>query len=65
MNDAPVSDLLRQAIIKTDNHLIYFLILVGRIVQTLIELQEHTLYFISVGQFKMSHMFQDQLFNKV
>ena len=24
MNDAPVTDLLIQAIIKTDNHLIYF-----------------------------------------
>ena len=35
MNDAPVTDLLRQASIKTENHLMDFLILVGRIVQTL------------------------------
>ena len=37
INDAPVSYLLRQAGIKTENHLIDFLILVGKIVQKLAE----------------------------
>ena len=60
MNDAQVSDLLRQASIKTDNHLMDFLIIVGNIVQTLAEVQENTLYFINAGQLTMSHMFQDQ-----
>ena len=40
LNDAPVTDLLRQANIKTKNHLMAFRILVGRIVQTLEEVQE-------------------------
>ena len=35
MNDAPLSDLLIQASIKTENQLMTFLILVGKIVQTL------------------------------
>ena len=65
MNDAPVTDLLRQASIKIKNHLMDFLILVGKIVQTLAELQEHTLYFIKVGQLTIAHMFQDQLLNQV
>ena len=39
LNDAPVTDLLRQAIIKTKNHLMAFLILVGKILQTLAEVQ--------------------------
>ena len=65
MNDAPVTELLRQASIKTDNHLMAFLILVGKVVQKLEEVQEHTLYFIKVGQLTMSHMFQDQLLNQV
>ena len=37
LNDAPVTDILRQASIKTKNHLMDFLILVGKIVQTLEE----------------------------
>ena len=65
MNDAPVSDLLRQASIKTKNQLMDFLILVGNIVQTLAEVQEHTLFFIKVGQLTMAHMLQDQLLNNV
>ena len=64
MNDAPVSDLLIQATIKTENHLMDFMILVGKIVQTLAEVQEHTLYFIKVSKFTMAHMFQDQLLNQ-
>ena len=39
LNDAPVTDLLRQASIKTKNNLMDFLILVGNIVQTLKVLQ--------------------------
>ena len=42
-----------------------FMILVGNIVQTLAELQEHTLSFIKLGQITMSHMFQDQLINQL
>ena len=39
LNDAPVTDLLRQANIKTKNHLMDFLILVGNIVHKLEEVQ--------------------------
>ena len=42
-----------------------FFIPVGNIVQTLEEVQEHTLFSIKVGQFTMAHMFQDQLLNPV
>ena len=65
LNDAPVTDLLGQANIKTKNHLMDFLILVGKIVQTLEEVEEHTLFSIKVGQLNMAHMFQDQLLNTV
>ena len=51
--------------IKTKNHLMSFLILVGNIVQTLEEVQEHTLFYIKVGQLTMAHMFQDQSLNPV
>ena len=37
MNDAPVTDLFRQASIKTEIHLMVFLILVGNIFQTMAE----------------------------
>ena len=37
VNDEPVTDILMQANIKTKNHLMVFLILVGEIVQTLEE----------------------------
>ena len=65
LNDAPVTDLLRQANIKTKNHLMDFLIPVGKIVQTLQEVQEHTLFSIKVGKLTMANMFQDQLLNPV
>ena len=42
MNDAMVSDLLRQASIKTENQWIDFMIIVGKIVQKLAEVQENT-----------------------
>ena len=42
-----------------------FLIIFGKIFQTLEELQEHTSFSIRVDQLTMSHMFQDQLHNTV
>ena len=42
-----------------------FLIIVVNIVQTLAEVQEHTLYFIIVGKFTITCMFQYQLLNQV
>ena len=65
INDTLVSDLLTQASIKYDNRLMDFLILVGKIVQTLVEVQDNTLYFINVGQLTMAHMFQDQFLSRV
>ena len=65
MNDSPVSDLLRQVSIKTENHLVAFLIIVGNIVQKLEEVHDHTVSLIQLDQFTMSHMFQDQLLNQV
>ena len=41
------------------------MIIVGKIVQTLAEVQEHTLYFINVVQLTILHMLQDQLLNQV
>ena len=65
LNYAPVTDLLKQASIKTKNHLMDFLILVGRIVHTMEEVKEHILFSIKVVQLTMSHMFQDQFLNPV
>ena len=65
MNDAPVTDILRQTNIKTNNHLMDFLILVGKIVQTMEEVQEHSIFSIKVGQLTIAHMFQDQFLNTV
>ena len=65
MNNAIVTDLLIQASIKTEKRLIDFLILVGNIVQTLEKAQEHTLYFIKVGQLTTIHMFQEKLLDQV
>ena len=64
-NNAQVSDLLRQASIETENQSMDFFILVGKIVQTLVEVQDHTLYFTKVEQLTMAHVLQDQLINKV
>ena len=41
------------------------MILVGKIVQTLEEVQGNTLFSIKVSQLNMVHMFQDQLLNQV
>ena len=65
MKDALLSDLLKNACLKTDNQLMVSLIIVGNIVQKLSELQENTLYFIRVGQLTMAHIFQEQLLNQV
>ena len=65
MKDAPLSELLRKSSIKTDKQLMVSMILVGKIIQTLAELQEHILCFFTVGQLTMSQMLQEQLLNKV
>ena len=65
MDDAPVSDLLIKAIIKTENQLMDFSDSSWKIFQTLVEVQEYILYFIKVFQLTMAHMFQDQLLNQV
>ena len=41
------------------------MILAEKIVQTLIEVQEHKSSFINVGQLTMAHMFHDHLINQV
>ena len=56
INDSPVYYLLRQWV---------SLIVVGKVFQTLAEVQEHTSSFIKVGQFTMAHMVQDQFLNPV
>ena len=56
MNDAPVTGLLRQVSIKTENNLMVFMILVGNLFQTLAEVQVHTLYFIMVIRLTMAHI---------
>ena len=63
--DETLFDLLRQANIKTYNQLMVLMIIVGNTVHTLVELQEHILYLIKVGQLNMAHMFQDQFPNQV
>ena len=65
MKDETLSNVLIQANINTGNQLMFPLILVGKIFQTLEELQEHTLYFMKVYQLTISHMLQDQLINKL
>ena len=65
MNDAPVTDLSRQASIKIENHLMAFSDSAWQDFQTLEEVQEHISSFIKMGQLTMAHMFQDQLINQV
>ena len=65
IKDAPVSDLLRQSSIKTENHFMYFSDSSWQDFQTLAEVQEHTSHFIKVGKLTMAHMFQYQLMNQV
>ena len=61
LNDAPVTDLLRQANIKTKNNLMDFSDSSWQDCPTLEEVKEHTLFSIKVGQLTMAHMFQYQL----
>ena len=56
INDSPVYYLLRQW---------FSLIVVGKVFQTLAEVQENKLTFIMVAQLTMAHMFQDQMLNQV
>ena len=65
INDAPLSCLLRQANIKTENQLMDLYYSSCQNIQTLAEVQEHILYLIKVGQLTMSHMLQDQLLDQV
>ena len=54
--------LLKSGFMQSQFHI--YLILVVKIVQTLVEVQYHILYFIKVGQLNMAHMFQDKFLNK-
>ena len=65
INYAPETDLLRQAIIKNENYLMDFLLLIFNIVQTLSEVQEHTRSFIKVVHLTMENIFQDHMHNQV
>ena len=56
MNDAPVSDLLIQASIKTDNQLMAFSDYSWEDVPDTGKVQEHILYFIKMVQLTMVHM---------
>ena len=65
MNDAPVTDLLRQSSIKTENHLMDFSFSSWKdCPDTGRSIGAYTI-FINMGQLNMVHMFQDQLLNQV
>ena len=65
IKDAPLSELLRQANIRTENQFMPFSDSSLQDFQTLAEVQEYILSFIKVIQLTMTHMFQDQLINQV
>ena len=65
MKDALLPDPLRQVNIKTEKNWWPSLILVGKIVQTLVAVQEHILTFIKDGKLTMADMLQNQLLNQV
>ena len=65
MKYAPLSDLLRQASIKTENQFMDFSDYSWQDFQTLLEVKEHILYFIKVGQLTMAHMFHYQFLDQV
>ena len=64
INDAPVSDLLRQVSIKTDNHLMDFSDSSWQDFPDTGRSTGEYIIFINVGQLTMAHMFQDQLLDK-
>ena len=58
LNDATVTYLLRQANIKTKNHLMAFSDYSWQDFPDTGEVQEHTIFSIKVGQLTMAHIFQ-------
>ena len=58
IKDAPLHDLLRQDNINTEKKLMAFSDYSWQYFHTLVEVQDHILYFIKVGQLTMAHMFQ-------
>ena len=65
MNDAPVSELLRQDSIKNENHLMSFSDYSCQDCPDTGRSTGNTLSFIKVVQLTMAHMFQYHLLNKV
>ena len=65
MNDAPISDLLRQASIKTHNQLMAFSDYSWQDFPDTNRSTGAYIIFIKVLHFTIAHMFQDQLFNQV
>ena len=65
LNDAPVTDHMRQANIKTKNHLIFFYDSSWQDCPDSGKIQENTLFSIKVGQLTIAQMFQDHFLNTV
>ena len=65
MKDAPLSDLLKQASIYTENKLMDFSDYSCQDFPETVRSTGAYIIFIKVGQFTMEHMFQDQFLNKV
>ena len=65
LNDAPVTDLLRQANIKTKNHLMNFSDSSWQDCPDTERITGAYIIYINMGQLTMAHMFQDQLPNPV
>ena len=65
MNDAPVTDLLIQASIKTENHLMNFYDYSWKYCPDTVRNTGVSIIFFKVGELTMAHMFQDQLLKQV
>ena len=65
LNDAPVTDLLRQANIKTENHLMAFSDSSWQDYPDTGRITGSYIFSIKVDQLTMAHIFQDQLHNTV
>ena len=63
--DAPLSDLLKQHIIKTENQLMDFSDSIPQYFPDTGRITEIYMIFYQGGKFTMAHMFQDQLLNQV